>query len=354
MSKVRTWISGRRGILLLGAACFFLLALSDVHQHSREPDYLAQAEKIDCQANSSAKLIADAWQSLEHENVPRALACSWQVIAQYSDEADAQQRRLGTDIPANPETYPALNDVGTAWLIQGEALYTISQKTTTNVSEQMSALAAYQFATSRYPSAYSLYASGGYWPVRQAAFCRSYQYFPAQAVQLPAVYTDQYDFSNCYLPSGFMPKKEHYDMTVTSAWQENPHSGTTCIQVVYSAMSGGWEGVYLQYPENNWGEEAGLNLSRAAALTFWARGARGGEIVEFKIGGIKAEGAEHWDSLEVSLGTVKLETGWRQYTLDLRERNRSSIIGAFAWMVTAQNDPNGVTFYLDDIVFTEE
>jgi hypothetical protein len=132
------------------------------------------------------------------------------------------------------------------------------------------------------------------------------------------------------------------------------------MQVKYSAASAAtdpsdWgEGVYMQYPENNWGDEKGLDLSEVSALTFWARGEHGGEIVEFKVGDINAEDKRYSDTFNRSIGTVTLETEWQQYEIAMEDFDRSCVIGAFAWVVTASNNPNGVTFYLDDVVFVRD
>ena len=338
---------------LAASVLVLLFFLFGVESRKREPNYFALSENIQCDEDSSAELVAAAWQSLENDNLPRALACSRETILRYDNQATLQQRQLGAVIPADPNEYSELNDVATAWLIQGKTLYTISKKSAHHATEKLYALSAYQLATNRYPSAYALYADGGYWPVRQAAFCHSYQHFPEYATQKPTIYTDQHHFSDCYLPSGFMPAKPKYDTTVDMGWPISPHSGQTCIQVKYSAMSEGWEGVYLQYPEDNWGAEPGLNLGEVSALTFWAKGESGGEVVEFKIGGIRADGLPYYDSLESSLGTVTLSPQWEQYTINLNGLKTNSIIGGFAWVVTAQNNPNGAMFYLDDIAFVE-
>lgn len=353
------WI--RRSLLVGGVLCLILFPiLVFIERRGRETDFLKASVELSCTADSSAQLIANAWASLDNDNVTRALACSLEVINKYSYEALAQQRELGAEIPADPGQYPVLNDVGTAWFIQGEAVHAITEIRPLRDYETRHAQAAYQFALSRYPSAYALYEEGGYWPVRQAAFCCSHQHFPRHSARLPAVYTDLYDYHNCYVPSGFMPEKEKYDTVVDPGWRENPHSGETCMQIKYSAASAAtdpsdWgEGVYMQYPENNWGDERGLDLTEASALTFWARGEHGGEIVEFKVGGINAEDKRHSDTFEYSMGTVTLETEWQQYEIAMENFDRSCVIGAFAWVVTASNNPNGVTFYLDDIVFVRD
>jgi hypothetical protein len=42
----------------------------------------------------------------------------------------------------------------------------------------------------------------------------------------------------------------------------------------------GWAGLYWQHPDNNWGDEPGVDLTGAKRISFYARGERGGEIVE--------------------------------------------------------------------------
>ena len=51
----------------------------------------------------------------------------------------------------------------------------------------------------------------------------------------------------------------------------------------------GWAGIYWQHPDKNWGDEIGLNLVGAKKISFYAKGERGGEIVEFISGGIATE-----------------------------------------------------------------
>ena len=87
-------------------------------------------------------------------------------------------------------------------------------------------------------------------------------------------------------------------------------------------------------------------------LTFWAR-ADSDAYVEFKSGGIDQAGLANRDSYQVSLGTIQLTKEWRQWTINLEGANLSSAIGAFAWIATKDSNPNGVTFYLDDIFFED-
>ncbi len=163
------------------------------------------------------------------------------------------------------------------------------------------------------------------------------------------VYTDKTAKDNRYSPSGWMG--DTGDIKVDAGWKDNPHSGTTCIKVGYTAeqkQGAGWAGVYWQNPANNWGTQpGGINLNGARKLVFWARGEKGGEkIAEFKIGGITGEYA---DSDTASITDVKLTPEWKEYTIELTGKDLKSISGGFCWVANAASNPGGFTIYLDDI-----
>jgi hypothetical protein len=167
-----------------------------------------------------------------------------------------------------------------------------------------------------------------------------------------SVYSDMNSRDNHFAPSGWMG--DYSDIRITLDSKENPHSGSTCIKVIYSnkASNGSqFAGVYWQSPANNWGsaKKAGFDLTGATKLTFWARGKNGGErIEEFKMGGINGT---YPDSDSAKIGPVILTSEWKQYTIDLTDKNLSHIIGGFAWSANLQACPDGCTFYLDDIVY---
>jgi hypothetical protein len=103
------------------------------------------------------------------------------------------------------------------------------------------------------------------------------------------VYIDRGDKKNHYVGSGWMG--DYGDIKFSESEKENPHSGKTCIKIIYTAegkQGANWAGIYWQWPPNNWGEKkGGFDLTGAKKLTFWARGAKGKEqIVEFKMGGL--------------------------------------------------------------------
>ncbi len=165
------------------------------------------------------------------------------------------------------------------------------------------------------------------------------------------VYTDAKAPDNHFSPSGWMG--DYGDLKINDKFVNNPYSGSTCIQIIYSnkaAQGARWGGIYWQNPANNWGSRpGGYDLTGAKKLTFWARGDKGGErIEEFKTGGISGE---FGDSDVAAIGPVTLTKDWRQYTIDLEGKDLSSISGGFCWATNLDVNPEGAVFYLDDIQF---
>jgi len=157
---------------------------------------------------------------------------------------------------------------------------------------------------------------------------------------------------NHYAPSGYMPDGKCIQMD--DAWTDNCKEGRSCIRVVFdgacAAKNQNWGGVYWLDPANNWGDhKGGFNLTGAQKLVFWTRGEKGDEnIAVFKVGGVSGEFP---DSDSAEIGPVTLTKDWRQYTIDLKGKDLSHIIGGFAWVASAQANPQAATFYLDDIHF---
>ena len=166
-----------------------------------------------------------------------------------------------------------------------------------------------------------------------------------------SVYSDKDAADNHYVPSGWMG--DYGDLKLNDQSMDNPHSGTTCLQFTYTAKKSqgqGWAGIYWQSSVNNWGsKKGGFDLTGMTKLTFWARGAKGGEVIQkFVVGGIKGT---YPDTAEVESVPIKLTDTWTEYTINLVGRDLSYINGGFSWVTTANLNPQGATFYLDDIKF---
>jgi hypothetical protein len=166
------------------------------------------------------------------------------------------------------------------------------------------------------------------------------------------VYKNMGSPDNHYIASGWMPGPgTDKDLQFNLASTESPHSAETCIKIQYKDVSGNrWAGVYWQNPANNWGtKKGGFDLTGATRLKFWARGENGEErIKEFKVGGLAGE---YPDSDTATIEDVILTKEWKEYTIDLRGKDLSYISGGFCWSTSLDVNPNGATFYLDDIVY---
>jgi hypothetical protein len=165
------------------------------------------------------------------------------------------------------------------------------------------------------------------------------------------IYMDKGSKDNHFFPFGLMG--DYSDIKYSYTSKENPYSGNTCIKIEYCAcgfQGARWAGMFWQNPANNWGEvDAGYNLSKATKLTFWARGAKGGEnIDEFKVGGVKGTFS---DSDSATTGPVVLNKEWTKYAIDLTGKNMSYIIGGFCWVAKIDANLEGAIFYLDEIKF---
>ncbi|RLD18990.1 MAG: hypothetical protein DRI36_00080 [Caldiserica bacterium] len=175
--------------------------------------------------------------------------------------------------------------------------------------------------------------------------------YKGYAVQFPFyVYKDRTYRGNHYIPSGWMG--DYGDIKLNENCRENPYSGKTCIKIVYTAkksQGAGWAGIYWQNPANNWGTvKGGYDLTGSKKLVFYARGEKGGEVAEFKMGGIQGE---YSDTDMATTGPIVLSKKWRKYEIDLTGLDLSYISGGFCWVTSSQDNPEGCTIYLDEIVY---
>jgi hypothetical protein len=165
---------------------------------------------------------------------------------------------------------------------------------------------------------------------------------------MPFVIYNEADGPQPYIPSGYMGN--HSAIEMDEAWQDNPYKGRTCLKVHYGAPDR-WGGVVWQTPANDWGDlPGGFNLSKATKLTFAARGEKGGEKLGFGVGVIR-DNMPYPDSSITKLNGVVLTQEWKEYTIELDEKDLSLIKSGFMWSGPAKGQP--FTFYLDEICFTD-
>lgn len=167
----------------------------------------------------------------------------------------------------------------------------------------------------------------------------------ARQAELPLViYSEGESPKAPYTAAGWMGNAKAVKMTLDS--RESPHSGESCLKVEYREKDG-WAGVVWQSPAGDWGDKAGgWNWSGAKQLSFWARGAEGGEEVSFELG-LFGKDKKVPDSGKSKLEKLRLSKEWKQYTLSLEGQDLTRIKSGFAWVLAAPGKP--VVFYLDDV-----
>ncbi|HSU53067.1 MAG TPA: immunoglobulin domain-containing protein, partial [Candidatus Dormibacteraeota bacterium] len=193
------------------------------------------------------------------------------------------------------------------------------------------------------------------------------------------VYTDISAGGNHFHARGQLPDDLSL-VTIDGSWTNNPHSGATCNRCAYTPrLPGDFGGFYFlngilvgRKPLPYFGEATvagtdvavtrftGLNLAGASSLTFWARGENGGERIQFFMGGVgrAAENGQATTPFPDSTPRVpalgrltKLTRNWRRYSIPLHGLNLTNIMGGFGWVAAAGDNPNGATFYIDDIQY---
>lgn len=156
-----------------------------------------------------------------------------------------------------------------------------------------------------------------------------------------------------FISSGWMGDLDQIDMYACD--RSDPFSGEMALQAEFGADGDkGWGGVYWQYPANNWGDlPDGIDLSQANKLTFRAKGQLGGEKIRFIVGGIGTQEDLYPDSLRPAAITsfITLDSDWQEYTINLKGKDLSHVIGGFGWVTDRFANPQGAVFYLDLIRF---
>ena len=153
-----------------------------------------------------------------------------------------------------------------------------------------------------------------------------------------------------YYPSGLIGDVQ--DISIDGEYRPASHSGRSSLRIGYRpAPSGGqgWAGVYLLYPDHNWGQLPGRNLSGATRLSFWVC-ADHETRAEFLVGGIGQSDLRYFDSLpKTSTGVIAVGPTWQRHDIDLTGRDLSSVIGGFAVVTSRAQGSEPRSLFVDDV-----
>ena len=172
--------------------------------------------------------------------------------------------------------------------------------------------------------------------------------------------------ANSYYPSGYMGAYEALDVDIYDS--SEPEFGLTSMRIEYNFSNDvrhDWAGIFFQYPNNNWGDLPGRDLTGAKELSFWVK-AENETKAKFKIGGINRfphhdpskSYSDSIDSIWASENSqnsidpyqdVTIRQDWKKHTIDLREHNLQSVIGGFALIINHDHKNPKNSIYLDNV-----
>ncbi len=151
-----------------------------------------------------------------------------------------------------------------------------------------------------------------------------------------------------FLPAGWAGKKD--SIQLDKEWTSEFYSTPSSIKVIFTPCSpekkdfAGILWVDVLFPKYS----QGVNMEEVDKLTFWARGDSGGEKVEFRVGGTQSE----YPQPSLSTGVIPLKETWQEYSIDFQdEPHLNQVFAGFSFITNGELNPDGCTFYLDDITY---
>jgi hypothetical protein len=136
------------------------------------------------------------------------------------------------------------------------------------------------------------------------------------------------------------------------AEQTQAHSPPEAWRIEFDEK-GGFAGICWKNRAGNEGEAPGDDLSAAGyrRISFWAKGEAGGEIVEFRAGGLGNVKTRYRETLDVTAGKLKLGTSWTEYSIYVSNADLSSVMTPFCALFHQEDNPAKAVIYLDDIQY---
>lgn len=152
------------------------------------------------------------------------------------------------------------------------------------------------------------------------------------------------------------PNVESVGATKRIRWEKtqpvDAHSPPDAWKISFDT-SGDFAGICWKNKPGNEGEVPGDDLSKGGyrRIAFWARGAAGGESVEFRAGGLGNVKTRYKDSFDVSAGRLKLTPTWKEYGIYVTNADLSSVMTPFCVLLHREDNPGAAVIYLDDIAY---
>ncbi|MEY4545772.1 MAG: hypothetical protein RL685_1967 [Pseudomonadota bacterium] len=173
---------------------------------------------------------------------------------------------------------------------------------------------------------------------------------PAEVKPKPAPVVAPLDVGRAYpiVESIGANRRFHLDKTTAA----EAHSPPEAWKIEFESR-GGFGGFCWKNKAGNEGELAGDNLSAGGyrRIGFWARGLKGGEVAEFRAGGLGNIKTRHRDSFDVSAGKIRLGTSWKEYSIFVKDKDLSSVMTPFCVLMYREDNAQDAVVYVDDIEY---
>jgi hypothetical protein len=143
-------------------------------------------------------------------------------------------------------------------------------------------------------------------------------------------------------------KRIHWQKTTAS----DAHSAPDAWKIEFE-KSGGFAGVCWKNKLGNEGEAPGDDLSKARyrRISFWAKGAAGGEVAEFRAGGLGNVKTRYQESFDVSAGKIRLTPSWSEHAIYVMDADLSSVMTPFCVLFHREDNAEHTVIYVDDIQY---
>ncbi len=135
-------------------------------------------------------------------------------------------------------------------------------------------------------------------------------------------------------------------LRVDPCWEAPPARDGPCVRIAFRGPDR-WGGVVWTADGIEWGSHpGGVNLTGATRVRFFARGLRGGEEVEFRMGFIDKNNPFP-DRGRATTGRVRLTREWREYEMSLEFRDLTQVMTPFGCVLAGQK--RDVVIFVDAI-----
>jgi hypothetical protein len=171
-----------------------------------------------------------------------------------------------------------------------------------------------------------------------------FTFIPGARTTIPfAVYQD--GKNQLYFPTAYMG--DFKDLKVDMEFKDHKYSGTASMKITYT-NNGGWFGLGLVDPPDDWGDRpGGFNLSGAKKFTFWAKASSDKATGTFGYGMID-KGKPYYDTDKKSI-KITLTNEWKKYEIDLTGADLRCIRSGFVLYSGGIGEPFSI--WIDDIMF---